>query len=370
MRLNLRTSPVCRRLLSRARPVMSLQTDRQVLSLPSFPSVTKLSPTVTRILGQNPGPYTLQGTNTYLIAGTDSSILLDTAQGLPAYAPLLESVLRVNPPVSDIILTHWHQDHVHGLPSALEVIRATNLCSPSSAKVKKPKVWKHKIPHQSPDKLDERDLELDKICSGATEAKVEFSPQNGALEPTDNRSINWLKDGQAFRVSQQHHLRILHTPGHTDDSISCLLYDGSQALEAIFAGDTVLGGRTSIFENLSAYLHSLQSLRQLLRTSTAVRIYPGHGEVIEDGQAEIDRYLINRRQRDEQILAILASDQLLGPFTTELLAGCIYKNSLPDQVMPAALRGLRLHLNKLVEEGRVREIVSDQWVLIPSSESF
>lgn len=37
-------------------------------SLPTLPTVTKLSNTVTRVLGQNPGRYTLQGTNTYVLS--------------------------------------------------------------------------------------------------------------------------------------------------------------------------------------------------------------------------------------------------------------------------------------------------------------
>lgn len=69
---------------------------------PALDDVAVIAPRVVRILGQNPGKYTLEGTNTYLLlapaaAATQTAVpavLVDTGQGMDAYTKLLARVIR------------------------------------------------------------------------------------------------------------------------------------------------------------------------------------------------------------------------------------------------------------------------------------
>ena len=64
-------------------------------------------------------------------------ILVDTAEGKDGFTPVLEDALTSVaapqdaglPDVSDIILSHWHGDHIGGLPSLLPLL--SNKTTPS-----------------------------------------------------------------------------------------------------------------------------------------------------------------------------------------------------------------------------------------------
>ncbi|TFK88287.1 lactamase [Polyporus arcularius HHB13444] len=336
--------------------------------LEALPSISKLSKTVTRILGQNPGKFTLQGTNTYLIGERNPYILIDTGEGKDEYIPYLQEALldssREYTPgeahVSDIIITHKHHDHTHGLPSVLALLRKLwdNQQPAQSTAYKPPRI--HKIPLPTPD--PRLTAVLDSLTPGS------FTPSPTGL-PVHN-----LADADTLSVTssappESSVLRVIHTPGHTADSL-CIHYPLDRAL---FTADTVLGHGTAVFEDLGPYMASLQKMIDYGKgpngEQTYEVVYPGHGPVVKDGLGKVTTYLKHRVEREEQIVAVLrkpvpANIQGFSEdgWTTEAIVATIYAK-YPKELWAPAAHSVELHLNKLVGEGRV-EKSGAAWVLL------
>ncbi len=83
-----------------------------------------------------------------------------------------------------------------------------------------------------------------------------------------------VRDGEELKLGGRS-VRVLHTPGHTEDSIC--LYDGRE----VFTGDTLFVGAIGRFDRVraEAIYHSLHEV--ILRLPGETVMYPGHdyGEV-------------------------------------------------------------------------------------------
>ncbi|KAJ5174335.1 uncharacterized protein N7482_000212 [Penicillium canariense] len=322
-----------------------------------LPEVERLSASVIRILGGNPGkvssgdvskrilgtkwltalhgalhsslykvryphalPYrglssdTPPGTNTYLIGRGRQRILIDTGQGEPTWAKHLQSVLSVEQAtVHQALLTHWHGDHVGGLP------------------------------------------DLQRLCPGAQVFKHHREPED---KYTD------IQDGQVFRVEGAT-LRALYTPGHTEDHMVFVLEEE----DAMFTGDNVLGHGTAVFEDLTTYLASLHRMRDRVQG----RGYPGHGAVVESATARITEYIQHRQQREDEVLRVLRYGKLdvaagepepeqRQAWTPLELVRQIYVG-VPENLHLPASHGVSLVLAKLEGEGRTVQADSGAWKL-------
>jgi len=263
-----------------------------------FPTTATPSDLVGRVLGLNPGMMTGPGTNTYLVGRRDP-ILIDTGAGVPDYVPLLEQYLgsRGWTQPSRVILTHRHRDHLGGVAQLRERFRGLRVA-----------------------KMRHKDAELP--------------------EPIDD-----LRDGEIVH-GEGVTLRPVYTPGHASDHLCYYLVEE----EALFTGDVILGGSTTVIPSDDGdLLDYLDSLRRLLDLDLK-RIYPAHGPVIEDGPGKIREYIEHRLLRERQILEALGD----GVETIPAIVKRIYVDVAPA-LHPVAALSVESHLKKLAREGRAHE---------------
>jgi glyoxylase-like metal-dependent hydrolase (beta-lactamase superfamily II) len=199
----------------------------------------------TLVRAPNPGPLTLDGTNTWLIGDLRSAgVLVDPG---PADDRHLTDLTALADRIALIVLTHWHPDHAEAAPALSE---------------------RTGVPVRA---FDER------YCIGAAPLQPDEVVELGGLRVT-----------------------ILHTPGHSGDSV-CLLaaVDGERA---VLTGDSVLGRGTAVVAHpdgrLADYLDSLGRLHEL---GAGVPVLPGHGPVLPDLATVAAEYLAHRRERLEQV---------------------------------------------------------------------
>lgn len=278
-----------------------------------LPEIERLSPACIRILGGNPGKFTLQGTNTYLIGTGSTRLLIDTGQCEPSWiAALKRTLVEEKVTVKSALLTHWHHDHIKGVDDLLR---------------------------HSPD---------------TTIFKCD--PDNGWSD---------IKDGQTFEVEGAS-LTAVHTPGHTKDHMAFVLREE----DALFTGDNVLGHGTAVFEDLGTYINSLTKMGKLV----SGRGYPGHGPVLTNVTAKISEYISHRRDREMQVIKTLGSskdtkdstggmaEQSGAGWTAMELVKVIYRD-YPESLHIPAVGSVAQILHKLQAEGKALLEEDGSWRL-------
>lgn len=264
-----------------------------------LPSVDRWSERVVVVLGQNPGPFTGPGTNTFIIGTGGNRVLLDTGDGHAEYVDLLEGALEQvcgGCRIEAIAVTHAHPDHIGGVEA---------VCA----------------------KLGE--VPLRKMPAGAADRGL---------------PVEALTDGAEIAVEGAV-LRALWTPGHARDHV-CFYMPEERAL---FTGDHVLGAGTTVIPADGDLRDYLASLERLLELDLAV-IYPAHGPAIYNPYEKIRDYIAHRRLRENQILAALREGKRL----VADIVTAIYTD-VPEFLHPAAAMSVQAHLKKLAAEGRAVE---------------
>lgn len=249
------------------------------------------------IHAQNPGPMTGKGNWTWLLPGRMPT-LIDAGTGESGH---IEAVVRAleGATLAQVLVTHAHPDHMSGAPAVAA------------------------------------------RCPGVRVRKLPW-PDRDARWPV---AIDPLGDGETVEAGDGA-LQVVHTPGHAPDHL-CFWDAGSRTL---FGGDLAIRGATVYIPsgpggNLTAYLASLERVLAL----GPVRMLPAHGPVIDEPGKVLRAYIGHRRQREAQILEVLAG----AACTPDALVGRVYRGLAPAAVKMAR-ETVVAHLEKLEREGRVR----------------
>jgi glyoxylase-like metal-dependent hydrolase (beta-lactamase superfamily II) len=266
-----------------------------------------LEPLVSRVLAPNPSPFTHTGTQTHIVGDRDVAVI-DPGPDDPVH---LDALLRViaGRRVAAIVITHHHRDHS---PASRPLARATGAPIVGAAPF-------------SPDYEGGRsDAAFDR----------DYAPDLILAEGEGVNGDGWT-------------LTALATPGHTSNHLAFALPE----TKALFSGDHVMGWSTSIVSppdgDMGDYMASLEKLME-----RDDRIYyPGHGEAVENPQRLVRGMLGHRKQREGQILRLLASGEgmAVAAMTARMYVG------LNPKLLPAAERSVLAHLYDLRSRGLVRE---------------
>lgn len=271
----------------------------------------ELAPGVVRLVANNPSPFTYKGTNSYLI-GSKTLALIDPG---PSDANHLDAIMKAaaGRPITHILITHTHRDHVDGLKAALAATGA-------------------KTAGYGPYDLTSRVEHADSGERG-NRARHDFTPDI-VLEHGDV-----LADGD-WSVTA------VHTPGHTPDHL-CFALNGTGVL---FSGDHVMAWNTSVVAppegRMADYCRSLEVLVE--RSGDAV-YFPGHGGQLANPQRMARAYLTHRRMREQAILETVRD----GAADIDAVVARVYAG-LDPKVIPAARLSVLAHVEHLWERDLVR----------------
>ncbi|NVJ99003.1 MAG: MBL fold metallo-hydrolase [Alphaproteobacteria bacterium] len=270
----------------------------------------QVSPRITRVLCENPSPFTYTGTGTFIVGAGDTVAVIDPGPMMPAHGDAILKAVGTRK-VSHILVTHSHIDH-----------------SPLSGwlKEKTGALILAFGPHGAGRKGG---LDGEEVEAGADRT---FKPDHLLADQDTISGDGWT-------------LRAIHTPGHTANHLCFMLEEEN----TLFCGDHIMGWATTVIAppdgDMRAYIASLKKII----AEKPGKLLPTHGPAVETPEPFIRGIITHRRMREGQILKHLEDS----PNTIDILVSRMYKD-IHEALHPAAARSVLAHIIALVEEGRIQ----------------
>ncbi|MFC7550528.1 MBL fold metallo-hydrolase [Plantactinospora sp. GCM10030261] len=262
------------------------------VTAPAAALADQLPTWVTLLRAPNPGPMTLDGTNTWLLRAPagDYGIVIDPGPADEGHLSRIAS----HGPIGLVLITHGHPDHVEGARRLAELVGGVAVLAADPAHA------------------------------------VGADPLDAPRESLGGAGLE---------------IESVATPGHTSDSV-CFVVDHDDQ-RAVFTGDTILGRGTTVVAHpdgdLGDYLASLAALTAY----EDIPALPGHGPPLADCAAAARFYLAHRQARLDQVRQAVAG----GARTAEAVVATVYAD-VDRSLWPAAEWSVRAQLAYLKRENR------------------
>jgi len=340
------------------------------------PDWEQLTDRVVCVLAQNPGSFTLNGTNCYLVGTGRKRLLIDTGEqhfGADAFMNILSSCMEELgvEGLDGIVITHMHHDHYGNVgrlqdkygPVPVYSRELSHRTSPLLSELRRRGQIQHFLtldgkPLYNP-KVDGKPPKLpeDVDISWAHDRVKHFHGKNteeklhwiffmtwhhqDLIDRLRNCEYPWTAVDSGDTISTEGAtLTAMHMPGHSDDHMTFLLEEE----HSLFSGDHVLGWGTTFIMEMKDYMDSLRKMLHM----HPVSLFPGHGHFIEDGVDILQRYISHRQMREQQTWEALVKRK--EPVRIDVIVHELYPNTVPERLWMAR-SNVEVLLRKFVAEG-------------------
>lgn len=244
-------------------------------------------------------------TNCYIV-GREEFVIIDPASPYEEeqvqLANFIDSLIAEGCKPREVLLTHFHPDHVGGVANLKNRLNIPVRAHPLTQK-----------------KVGEA-FHIDQII--------------------ENNELILLPGDLDWR------LRAIYTPGHAQDHI-CFFEERTGAL---ISGDLIVGMGTVVIDppegNMQHYLDSLNRVGQLPITA----IFGAHGAPMGGAHAKVNQYISHRLARETNIIKAIEQ----GSSTVAEIVKQVYTD-VPEKMHKLAERSVLAHLEKLIQSGQVVE---------------
>ncbi len=266
-------------------------------------------PGLRRLVANNPGPFTLKGTVTYII-GENRVAIIDPGPDDEQHLNAVLDAIR-GETVTHILVTHTHRDHSPGVKRIKTATGATVLAEG---------------PHRAA-----RPLHIGEINPLDSSGDYDFRPDVAIRDGDVVAGAGWT-------------IEAIATPGHTENHMAFAYRER----DVVFSGDHVMAWSTSIVAPPDGAMSEFMSSLEKLGRRPESTYFPGHGGAVRDAPQFVKHYIAHRQGREASILHRLAK----GAADIPTLVRAIYIGLDPRLINAAALSVLA-HLEDLAARGLV-----------------